>query len=106
MLFAVKKPTHTIGKCLPPLLLIAVISAFVAFSGALTDSNTQHSRDILERALARSITQCYAIEGTYPPDLNYLIDNYGLSYDIEKYYIDYRYIGANLRPDTTIIERN
>ena len=59
----------------------------------------------LERALTRSITQCYALEGTYPPDINYLTDHYGLTYDSDYYYIDYQYIGSNLRPDVTIIER-
>ena len=36
---------------------------------------------------------------------NYLNDNYGLTYDSEHYFIDYRFIGSNLRPDVTIIER-
>ena len=62
-------------------------------------------RDILDKALSRSITQCYAIEGTYPPDLDYLVEHYGLCYDSETFFIDYRYIGSNLRPDVTIIER-
>ena len=65
----------------------------------------KEARSTLERALTRSITQCYALEGTYPPDINYLTDHYGLTYDSDYYYIDYQYIGSNLRPDVTIIER-
>lgn len=45
------------------------------------------------------------LRGTYPPDINYLTDHYGLTYDSDYYYIDYQYIGSNLRPDVTIIER-
>ena len=78
---------------------------FGVFSSRLSDDNTKRSKSTLERALTRSITQCYALEGTYPPDINYLTDHYGLTYNSDYYYIDYQYIGSNLRPDVTIIER-
>ena len=105
MLFCLKKPEHTPGRYLPAILLIIIVILFAVISGQLTESNTAHSRDILDKALSRSITQCYAIEGTYPPDLDYLVEHYGLCYDSETFFIDYRYIGSNLRPDVTIIER-
>ncbi|MEE1029241.1 MAG: hypothetical protein UH211_11260 [Agathobacter sp.] len=105
MLFNLKNPPRSPGRYLPAVLLFVVILLFAIFSNQMTESNTEHSREILERALSRSITQCYAIEGTYPPSLNYLIEHYGLCYDSDHYYIDYRYIGSNLRPDVTIIER-
>ena len=53
----------------------------------------------------RGITHCYAIEGTYPDSLEYLIENYGLIYDEGHYYIDYQPLGSNLMPDVTIIQR-
>ena len=61
---------------------------------------------ILEKAVTRTITQCYALEGSYPPDIAYLTTHYGLTYDPDQYLIDYQYIGSNLRPDVTIIKRN
>ena len=78
---------------------------FGVISSKLSADNTKRSKRTLERALTRSITQCYALEGTYTPDINYLTDHYGLTYDSDYYYIDYQYIGSNLRPDVTIIER-
>ena len=51
----------------------------------LSDDNTKRSKSTLERALTRSITQCYALEGTYPPDINYLTDHYGLTYNSDYY---------------------
>ena len=53
-----------------------------------------------------AITECYALEGAYPPDIDYLTAHYGLTYDADTYFIDYQYIGSNLRPDVTIIKRN
>lgn len=106
MLFSVKQEKNSILKFLPLLLLVICIILFAQFSSQLTADNTARSKTALERALTRSITQCYALEGTYPPNLQYLVDHYGLIYDSDYYFIDYNYIGSNLRPDVTIIERN
>ena len=105
MLFSVKKEKPDIRKFISLALLIICIVLFAVFSSKLSESNTAKSRGTLERALNRSITQCYALEGTYPPNLQYLTNHYGLTYDSDYYYIDYNYIGSNLRPDVTIIER-
>ena len=105
MLFFVQKKESTIWKFITIVLLAAGTVLFSAFSSKLSDDNTKRSKSTLERALTRSITQCYALEGTYPPDINYLTDHYGLTYNSDYYYIDYQYIGSNLRPDVTIIER-
>ena len=60
---------------------------------------------ILEKAVNRSITQCYALEGTYPPDMEYLTAHYGLTYDEDLFFVDYQTVGANIYPDVTIIEK-
>jgi len=90
---------------LPVVLLILVLGGFVLFSGSFSRSNLAHEKEILEKAINRSVTQCYALEGNYPASLTYLEDNYGLTYNEEHFFVDYRYIGGNLRPDITIIER-
>ena len=86
--------------------MACIIIIFCIFTTRLADTNSKRDKNILERAVNRGITQCYALEGTYPPNLDYLVENYGLIYDQNQYYIDYVYIGSNLRPDFTIIERN
>ena len=106
MLFSVKKEKHNIAHYIPGLLLITMVFGFAIFSNLALSDNSVRNREVLEKALNRSISQCYALEGLYPPSLDYLIDNYGLTYDSEHYFIDYRFIGSNLRPDVTIIERN
>lgn len=57
----------------------------------------------LELALQHDIVHCYAVEGIYPPSLDYLVDHYGLIYDHDDFYIDYRPIGSNIYPDYEII---
>ena len=103
---AVKKEKFHISFLIKPAIFIAVIIFFSVFMTTLSNDNSGRNKNVLEKALYRSITQCYALEGTYPPNLDYLVQNYGLTYNKDVYFIDYKYIGSNLRPDVTIIERN
>ena len=91
---------------LPILLLVFVLIFFVIFADSFTASSSEQEKAILQNALDRNITQCYALEGSYPINLSYLEENYGLTYNEEHFFIDYQYIGGNLRPDVTIIERD
>ena len=105
-LFNVKKEKLSLTTYFPILLLALVLFAFILFSDTFRDSNLKQERDILQKALDRNITQCYALEGSYPSSLHYLEENYGLTYNKEHFFIDYQYIGGNLRPDVTILERD
>lgn len=104
--FYVKKEKRNLIMFLPLLVLLVFIVSFIIATNHLSKNSENQEYTILERALTRSITQCYALEGMYPPNLQYLEDHYGLTYNEEHFYIDYQYIGSNLRPDVTIIERD
>ena len=103
--FSASRKNFSITSYLPVLLLIIVLGVFVAFSGSFAKTNLSYEKDLLQKALERSITQCYALEGTYPSNLEYLEEHYGLTYNKDHFYVDYTYIGGNLRPDVTIIEK-
>ena len=104
-LFSTRKEKISITSYLPVLIMVVVLGAFILFSNSMTSSNTAREKEILQNAIERSVTQCYALEGTYPSSLSYLEENYGLLYNKEQFFVDYQYIGDNLRPDVTIIER-
>jgi hypothetical protein len=103
--FSAPKEKKNIARFVPPLLLAAAILLFALGVGSLSDSGSSHEEEIVTSALDRSITQCYALEGFYPPNLAYLSDHYGFTYNTEHFFIDYQYIAGNLRPDVTIIKR-
>ena len=69
-------------------------------------STLEEQTSSLEKAIRRSVVQCYVVEGTYPPSLDYLVEHYGITYDPDQYYVDYTSIGSNLMPDITIIPLN
>ncbi len=50
--------------------------------------------------------QCYVVEGVYPPDLQYLENNYGLRVNTEDYYVVYDCFASNLPPTIRVIARD
>jgi len=90
--FQYKKTTHKpSGFLLSVCVFLAVLTLFIQGLSSLSDST--------------SVTYCYTVEGAYPESLDYLKDNYGLTYDEDVFYVDYRVIGSNILPDITIIEK-
>ena len=73
---------------------------------SISATTSEKQAESLEKAIYRSVAQCYAVEGTYPPSLAYLEDHYGLTYDTDSFFVDYQPIGSNIMPDITIITKN
>ena len=87
-----------------PLILFIIISVlFVNGVSSVSETTLDKQRESLETALHRSISQCYAVEGLYPPSLSYIEENYGLIYDKKLFYVDYQPFSSNIFPDITII---
>lgn len=59
--------------------------------------------ETLRKAIARACVQCYAIEGRYPPSVEYLTEQYGIQIDEEQYYVFYSGFASNLMPEITVI---
>lgn len=89
-------------------LLVGVFILFLFLRGVQSVSNTTAAKqqESLETALNRSIAQCYAVEGMYPPSLRYIREHYGLTYDESKFVIDYRCEGSNLMPEVMVLPIN
>ena len=87
------------------MIFIFWIGLFVMFTGRLERESAAEQKEALESALERDITTCYALEGQFPPDLQYLRDHYGLAYDEDLFYVDYRPHGSNIRPFYIVLER-
>lgn len=90
-----------------PALLLSVLLPLALLLGATGISGSKDARqlELLRRSVSRCAVQCYAIEGAYPQSLDYMLQNYGLAVDTERYFVDYSYIASNLMPDITVLER-
>ncbi len=88
------------------IFFLVIICLFLYGISAVSNSPVNDEKEILTNAINKDIVHCYAIEGMYPPSLSYIEKNYGLTYDRDKYLIDYEAIGSNIMPAVMIIERN
>ncbi len=91
---------------LPVITFIVILALFLYGISAISGTAAGEEKRNLENALERDIVHCYAVEGVYPPTLDYIEQNYGLTYDTDQFMIDYQVIGSNLMPHFTVIERN
>ena len=69
-----------------------VIWLIVSVGSAGTAAEKSRSSSVYKTVM-NSALLCYSIEGEYPPDLDYLKENYGVRIDSEKYTVHYEYFG-------------
>lgn len=90
---------------LPVLAFLLLFFLFVQGIQSVSDTTLEKQAESLRTAIDRSIVQCYAVEGTYPPSLSYLEEHYGLTYDKDSFFIDYQVYASNIFPDVTILRK-
>jgi hypothetical protein len=90
---------------LPVLILVAIIAAFYMGINYLTQANEDESLDAIRTAITRATVQFYALEGRYPPSLDYLIEQFGLQLDQERYLIHFNVFASNIMPQITVLRR-
>ena len=86
-------------------VFLLIVLLFYQGIESLSSGSVRRQKESLENALNRSITYCYAVEGSYPESLDYLKEHYGITYDEDRFFVDYKIIGANILPDVTIIQK-
>jgi len=86
------------------LILVLAAALFAAALSRLDSGRQEQGQQQLEEAVRRSAVSCYALEGCYPPSADYLRQHYGLSYDQNRYSIQYTLFASNLMPDITVLD--
>jgi hypothetical protein len=100
--------TASASKLLAFCIFFAVFASVLSFvltglRQANAASDTEGLR-IAEESIRRSAINCYAIEGSYPPDFDYLKEHYGISVDERKYNVYYEIFASNIMPVITVIQ--
>ena len=88
-----------------PTVALAVLLCFLAALSNLEQGRSDEDMRQLEDALRRASVACYAAEGIYPPNLEYLESHYGIQIDEGRYAVIYNVFGSNFMPDITVLER-
>lgn len=93
------------GKRIFPLLLaVLILSVFLTGLHRFETDRTAQGRQQLEDTLRKTAAACYAAEGFYPPDVDYMRRHYGIQYDEIQYAVMYDLFASNLMPDITVLE--
>ena len=87
------------------LVFVALIIVFVALVNNITGKGNRREMDIVKDAVKNATLTCYAVEGMYPDDLNYLIEHYNLSYNKDRYIVYYEPLASNVIPSIKVVER-
>lgn len=89
---------------LPVLIFTLVLLLFYTGFCLASSSNKTQNLKAVRSAVQKSISNCYAAEGVYPPDVKYLESHYGLLIDHTRYIVDYGFVGSNVMPSVAVFE--
>lgn len=107
-IFEKKKSEHKEIRSMLISVVICVLLIIFLFQGLNNvSSSSQNERlQVAEQAVRRSVVQCYALEGRYPANLEYLADNYGLILDYDSFVYHYAPIAGNLMPQISVFTKD
>lgn len=93
-----------VAGCIVSVAVFSVIMAlFMNGVFSFLGKAKSEGSDTLIKAIRQASVQCYAIEGRYPPSVEYLEKNYGIQIDRERYNVFYSGFASNIMPDITVI---
>lgn len=72
---------------------------------SVLESTRAEKRNMAEETLRRAVVSCYALEGRYPPDIDYLRQHYGVQIRETDYIVHYEIFAENIMPEITVLER-
>lgn len=86
------------------IFFLFIFGFFIYGVNSAAATSESEGKNVLEENLHKAVVSCYALEGAYPSSVEYLEENYGLTYDKEKYAIGYIAFASNVMPDMTVID--
>lgn len=70
-----------------------------------SDQIRNEEAQLIEQRIEQAAVLCYALEGSYPKDVRYLEQNYGVVIDDEKYNVFYQSLGSNMKPEVRVYRK-
>ena len=86
------------------LLMVLLLAGVWLVVSRLSNTQSSAQTQFVEDAVRNAALTCYAVEGAYPDDLDYLRENYGLAYDESRYMVSYDAFAINQVPAIFVTE--
>ena len=84
--------------------LTILVIAGVAWAASMTQEQaSEQALRMTEESIRRAAVQCYALEGIYPTNIDYLIEHYGIRPDTGRFVVHYQFVADNLLPDIMVL---
>ena len=98
------------AKLITAALILAAALAMLGPAVRFMDSYGRREMQVTADAIDKALVQCFALEGSYPSDITYLVDHYGLILNTDKYVytMQYEWGGdymANFKPQVSIFAK-
>ena len=87
------------------IIIAAVLVLAVILIGRIETKQDTEESQIVRDAIRNAAITCYAVEGAYPEDVEYLREHYQLAYDEERFLVTYLPFAPNVIPTIYITER-
>ena len=95
------KGSYDLKQCCMVLVMAVIFAILIASFSSIQSFgiNTMKGQEKkVQEVIRKAAVSCYALEGQYPPDLDYLVENYGVILDRESYVYWYEAHGSNVMP--------
>jgi len=87
------------------ILVIALIFIYLSNIDGFWEGKQEKSTKSIEEAVKKMALECYALEGSFPPSVEYLKENYGLIVNDNAYFYHYQANGSNMPPDIRVMKK-
>ena len=105
-LYASRSKFAFIKTAVTIVIFAAIIGVFIYGVNTTAQRADSENYKNTKANINRAIVACYAVEGKYPQDIQYLEKNYGLQIDHSKYAVDLQVIGENVMPINNLVRLN
>ena len=99
-----KRLDFNIGTLVAVVMLLAVIVWSIYGVSNAENIQSKQEKNELKNSINKTIALCYSIEGCYPPNIQYLVDNYNLKVVSSKYVVHYEVFASNIAPEVEVFD--
>lgn len=82
-------------------MIVLLAGTVIVINGMVSAGDAGEVR-MVQDAVKNAALTCFAVEGAFPYELDYLRENYGLAYDEEKYHVLYEAFASNQMPEIRV----
>ena len=90
------------GLALTLVVFALLFAAAVLLLNRIDRASSDEQASLVREAVRSALVTCYAVEGSYPADVEYLKENYGLAYDGGRYIVDCDAFASNVMPEVRV----